>query len=62
MLAHRPDHVIVNEGDDIEAYRMRIYAVLDLLLARYGDQGYASSRSAGGRTAVVTPPLTVRAG
>jgi hypothetical protein len=62
MLAHRPDHVIVNDGDDIDAYRMRVYAVLDLLLARYGGQNRASSYSAGRRIAALIPPLAERVG
>jgi hypothetical protein len=37
LLAHRPDHVIVNDGDDLDAYRYRVHAVLDLLLASYNE-------------------------
>jgi hypothetical protein len=62
MLAHRPDHVIVNDGDDIDAYRMRVYAVLDLLLGRYGGRDRASSYSAGRHIVALTPPLAERAG
>jgi cytidine deaminase len=45
MLAHRPDHVVVNDGDDLEAYRKKVYAFLDLMLARYRgrDPGSACS-------------------
>jgi hypothetical protein len=45
MLAHRPDHVIVNDGDDLEAYRKKVYAFFDLLLARYRGRSPGSACS-----------------